>query len=613
MGEVTASLSRIRRPFALLERLSVPGRTIWQMMPIFVVFAMAFGAVAWRNDTAPDVFTDEILYTRLATRVAEEGALVWDSGRPIFVHPPLYFLAEGAFLALTADTGTSLYTAGDIFAQVYHTRTFNAVLAGLTAVVLYVLGVRLRGAGLGILFVALFLLDPFAVRTNRRAMIETMAALLTLSGLVVLLTGKEDDRRPLVRGIGAGLLLGAGLLTKDLMIFTIVAVFIFGYWELWRRFPTARRQDARALAAPFMAVGIAVLSYALVPAWALTTGYWDRFVSVKSLALQRLIGLVHTSGWNRPGVSLVELVAQRLDTYGSSYLILALGGVAAVVVLLLARRERAGRLLAVWGLVLYPIFAFVAVFGSGNDQFFYYLLLPAIILIGYAITLLLERWPCSKSTRTNWVAAVKAVTFALLVITLAFNAFLWWRDYAISVDDGYRQLAAYVRARVPPGEPINASGDVVKFRYFFPDHPITAAASPVDVREHAVRYFVLAPKDVKARYGRITPELSEWITSQGELRFATTGDSYGDIFFYFVDTSGAPLPGVESGSDVVSFPKAFAPAETGFLTPFVVGLALWTSLWVALALWLVLRPPLRFYFGRKMYRFVQISRQRWRL
>ena len=65
-----------------------------------MIFLLAAVAVDWRLDMAPDVFTDEILYTRAGIRAAAEGALVWDHGEPLFVHPPLYFLALGTFLLL---------------------------------------------------------------------------------------------------------------------------------------------------------------------------------------------------------------------------------------------------------------------------------------------------------------------------------------------------------------------------------------------------------------------------------------------------------------------------------------------------------------------------------
>ncbi len=49
-----------------------------------VVFALAFGATAYRLDFAPDLSTDEIIYTRLSNRRPRN---IWS--RPIRVHPPI--------------------------------------------------------------------------------------------------------------------------------------------------------------------------------------------------------------------------------------------------------------------------------------------------------------------------------------------------------------------------------------------------------------------------------------------------------------------------------------------------------------------------------------------
>jgi 4-amino-4-deoxy-L-arabinose transferase-like glycosyltransferase len=587
MSLVTHPLLKILEPSRMRRRLKI-GSVYAQLTAGFLIFALAFGAVAWRLERTPDIFTDEILYSRLAIRVAGEGALVWDTGRPVVIHPPLFFLVQGVYRSLVPGPPAPLYAPGDIFATVYHARSLNAVLAGLTATLLFWLGRHLRGLWLGVLLVLLFVIDPFGIRINRRAMIETLAVLLSLSGMALLLAGYRDGRLSRPRAIGAGLLMGAGLLTKDLAFTTPLAVMVFAVWEMRRRGAGLRCIGAPTLLAPFLAGGIALLSYALVLLWALAIGHWERFAAVKVLSIQRLLGLVHTSGWNRPDVSLIDFLTQRLVDYGTSYLILALGGVATVVLLVFGREKPAGRLLAAWGLVLYPVFAAVALFGSGNDQFFYFLLLPAMILFGYGLTLFLEQAETRWQKPVNWSLAKRGVVIAVVLVVLPFNIVLWWYTYGVGVDDGYRQLSSYVDSSVPSGIPINASGDDLKFRYFFPDHPIARASTPQEARDEGVQYFVLSPKDVWAHYGRVTPELADWIVTRGERRFSTVGNSYGEIYLYSVDsgaeqtTSGVPV------TENASFARSYAPAETGFIGVFLLSSGVWYGGWIALALWLYL-------------------------
>lgn len=577
------------------------------LLILSLLFLLAFGATAWNLDRAPDVFTDEILYTRAGTRLAAEGALVWDSGRPLVVHPPLYFLVEAAYLQLSGDPAAQLYTVADIFAAVAHARYLNAIFAGLTAALLYWLGQRLHSRKLGLLLALLFMLDPFGLRTNRRAMLETLAGLLSLAGMATLITalpppidlstllpgrvlGMAGELRPR-RALVGGVLLGAALLTKDLAFTALLAVGLFGLWQWWRR-----RQETGAgrLVLPYFQTAIiAALTALLVPLWAILAGHWERYADVKLLSLQRLLGLVHLSGWNRPGVSLTDLLLQRLLDYGSSYLLLGLGGLALLFLLLVARHDSRARLLATWGLVLYPFYGFVALFGSGNDQFFYYLLLPAIVLVGYALTFLPQaarqsrlgqRLPHDVRARLFQLAAL-----VLLLIFLPYNASQWTLSYHLGRDDGYRQLSRFVADNVPPDEAINASGDALKFAYFFPERPIAAAATPEEAQEQGLHYFVLAPKDVEARYGRITPQLAGWITANGQRLFAFNGDSYGLITFYYVPYTAPPGAQPPAPSPRVS------PAEGAPINSLLVLLGLWAvtlaTLWLLLPESVPVEPP----------------------
>lgn len=549
---------------------------LWDLLVALVILVVGAGLVGWRLDAAPDVFTDEIVYARAGVRVADEGALVWDWGEPIYVHPPLYFLTEAAWFGLTGDAGAPLYVAGDIFALVYHARLLNAILAGVTGALLYLLGRRLRSTYLGFLLAALFFVDPFGLRTNRRAMLETMAALLTMGGMALFLTRAVGPRsRAWPWSIAAGFVLGAALLTKEITFTTIGALLLFGGWQAWNAHSVggSAHQALGRLVPSLLVASTSLLTYSIYPLWMAGSGNWQGFVQVKSLSLRRLLGLVQTSGWNRPGLSLADFLLQRLGDYGSSLILLALGAVAAGWLLWSHRSSRTSRLLISWSVILYPFYGFVALFGVGNDQLFYYLLLPAIMLIGHAV---FAAWDEIRTER--WRKAGLAVGGLLLALLLTYNILAWWSAYGVGFDNAYYHFSGYVQERIPETEPINASGDALKFQYFTPDHPISTAATPAEAQALGITTFALAPKDVEARYGRMTQELADWITTNGRLLFSARGDSYGTVSLYDVQL-GSSLEGESSTPPDVDAAqprrRGFAPATASFVGGLLVALGLW--------------------------------------
>lgn len=579
-----------------------------------IIFTLAYAAASWHLGEAPDIFIDEILYTRVGIRVAQANQLVWDNGRPMVIHPPFYFLVEALYWKITGllslDTDPQLYAVTNIFADVYHARGLNVLIAALTAVLFYRIGTRLRSRRLGLLLAVLFLLDPFGLRTNRRAMLETLGGFLMLAGMgVYLLEIKRGrDAFNLRQALLAGALLGLALLTKDLVFTAPLTLALFGLWE-WRR---QRRAPVGAVQAEssrgsdlgaWLAASIAALAGLLFPLWVFVAGNWSRFEGVKGLALQRLIGLARLTGWNRPGVSLVDMILQRLADYGTTYLLLALGGGATLLLLRYARQSPAGRFLGTWGLVLYPFYAFLAVAGGGADQYYYYLLLPAILLVGYSAETLpqvlvprLERLALPLSS-----AGLRTLIIGLLLLLfIPYNATRWVLTYDMGRDNGYYQLAGHVEELVPPGETLNASGDRRKFNYFFPQRSIAHAATPQEAQLAQIHYFILAPRDIQARYGRGTPELAAWIVARGERLFAFEGESFGPIFLYRVDyeMTGAPQGDIDA--------LTLAPAQGAPLGSFLLILGLWL---VALgALHWLLRPGMPTP-ARQAYANMEVSRR----
>ena len=607
--------------------ISIPRRlTSKRIFDIFLAllfFLLVYGLTIYRTDQVPDLFTDEIIYTRTGIRTAGEGALVWDSGEPFLVHPPLYFLVEAAYFRMTRDPNLPLYSAGDIFTDVQSARRLNAIFAGFTASLLYLFGKRLHSRKLGVFVALVFALDPFVLRINHRAMLETFAGLLMLAGMAVFLTSGIPSsvsisrnwtppiRLPVRLGtILSGLLLGFALLAKELTIISLVALGAFGIYELTYRLSVSRRGKEtktiidhllRTIFPACTAVIISLLTYSLYPFWVGLMGSWQEFSREKLLGIRRLMGLVQLTGWNRPGISLFDLLSARLADYGASFLILGLGGLATVFLLIGFRHVKPARFLGVWGGVLYPFYAFLTIAGSGNDQFFYFLLLPAIILVGYAAFLLSEvqtiRVPSlilPTIFRKRLLPGIQWVPWILLVLLLPIGAVSWWFTYADQNDNSYEVLTEFVERNIPLEEPLNATGDPTKFRYFFPDRVIEQSTTPEEAVQAGVHYFALAPKDAKFRYGKSNPEMAAWIQTEGELVFSVTGDSYGDLFLYRVDHPGIAPPASQNEPVDTRHWRSFQPAKGGDIGVLILVLFLWVVWWVCLSTLLVIvhRPRL---------------------
>lgn len=578
-----------------------------------LIFILTFGLTVYRIDQAPDIFTDEIIYTRTGIRTAGEGALVWDSGEAFLIHPPLYFIVEAIYFTFAGEPQTTLYAAGDIFASVYSARHINALIAGLTAVILYFFGKSLHSTKLGLLLALIFSLDPFMLRINRRAMLETMAGMLVLAGMALYFVHSKPNPAwrnskwrllqsliPKPGLILSALIFGLALLTKELVFIGLVAVILFGVLQFVYHLIKPRHRDGisqiiaifiHTIYPAVLVTSIAALTYLLYPLWALYIGEWSIFSQEKSLGLKRLLGLVQLTGWNRPGFSLLDFMFQRLTDYGSSYLLIALGGVATLVLILWTRHLRPARFLIAWGLTLYPFFAFLAFAGSGNDQFFYFLIVPAIVLVGYALITVPEIKEARLSPKfmprfieriqmqgQNWAPLL------LLLVIFPYNIFQWWMNYGVGVDNGYAQFTRFVESNLPSQEPLNASGDPVKFHYFFPDRPIVDALNPQEAVSSGVEYYVISPKDFRYRYGKSNPEFAAFVQELGELIYTVNGDSYGDINLYYIDLPGEPVQVMEPENSDDRHWRSYQVAKSGFVGTLVIALLGWFTFWVFLAL-----------------------------
>ena len=137
--------------------------------------------------SAYDVWQDEVNYVDLSISFRHGQFPPRFDGDPFLLHPPLFF-------ALSALWEDLVRTSGSYFDVVDSVRALNIVFAIASAGLLYALGTRLgnryTGAAAGLVFAC----DPYIMRQNGRALLETSTLMWVLAGYLILLRGLPAPR-----------------------------------------------------------------------------------------------------------------------------------------------------------------------------------------------------------------------------------------------------------------------------------------------------------------------------------------------------------------------------------------------------------------------------------
>jgi 4-amino-4-deoxy-L-arabinose transferase-like glycosyltransferase len=219
-------IERLMMLVATLEQR--PRVLLWLLATLVALVTFALRAVFL--DRSFDVYLDEILYFRISQNVARTLQVYYDPGVPFYLHPPVFFYLEGIYLKL-------LQPGGDIVHQIYAVRYLNAILAGLSATMLFLLGRRTGGLHAGIVAAAIFALEPFTITTNSRNLLETLAMFCALAGFCIIFYSiSKPTSWP--RILGAGGLLGLALLTNEpsayITLLPLAVCFLLN-WAIPRR------------------------------------------------------------------------------------------------------------------------------------------------------------------------------------------------------------------------------------------------------------------------------------------------------------------------------------------------------------------------------------------
>ncbi len=445
--------------------------------------------------TSPDTQYDEVVYTRAAQQVAQDWHLTW-SNVAFFVHPPLSFLTQAAWLRLLGLQNAPLEQA-IVAARVVTavTMAFAILLLGLLAAYLAPAAGRTRGLVLVGLVVGIAAFDPVLLRYGRLALIEPLALIAAM--LTLCLAIRLRDARALVYVPIVGLATGLTLLTKEVTVFSLFTPVVHAV--------ICRDRRRIKVTGGGFAWGLGL--WLLFPLWAYALGLTPDFVNSQFGTFQRLIGLLQITGWNRPGVSFTSALFAQLGDYATSYLFLGLGALS-LLWLMTRALSGAARWLLAWLITSYAFAAYMTLLGTLNEQFFVYILPTAIV--GTVMT------ADAALTRLRNVKARVVIAAGAALLVLGTSITGWVRLYTTD-NSAIFSITDTIRDTLPNCATFSVTGDPDRFSYMLPGTRVAMYATGEGAQAHGIHLFILSDKDVASGYGDATAELTQWVRARGTL------------------------------------------------------------------------------------------------
>lgn len=475
----------------------------WSTPVAISVLAFAIRAIGLTRSN--ELFIDELTYTRLATTVSN-GQLPNLAGKPFLLHPPGAFVLNGLVIKIIGLSGTTMDIA-------YQLRWVNAILGAAVVGISFLIICRMTSRWTALIAATAIAFDPFILRNDTRVMLETPTTLALLAGwlaLVISMT-RPEPRLSAVASTSAGLLLGLGILTKDMAL--VPALLPIAIAVVWRK--TIRSRDALII---FCA---ALTPYTLYVITLTANGLLGQWWTAKISGVERIVGTEQISGFNEPGApSLLTRLLDQFTRFGTSYILIGVCVFAGVSASLSNNTSRRFIGLITVSTGLLGLYAAVA--GTLEEQFGYYVVVTSILSLSVVAAELLSRRRASKGP----IACV-TIAFVALTIILGIAA-------RFTTDDGYVQVRAWMTANLPTTATVGLTTDTAEFALLpHPYYGVWPSLNSLDA--HHAEYALTQDRQLSEGYGYAAPQLLVWLQQNAQPVFAFNGPSTGQTTLWRLD------------------------------------------------------------------------------
>lgn len=489
-----------------------------RLAPALAVFIAALLLRYIHLQQAHDVFIDEITYSRIAESVAIHHTVAF-FGAPFWLHPPVVFLEQALFI-------DAFHVHGSAFAVVFALRAVNVLFAAASAVFILRIVTRVAGSPAGIIAAGLFAIDPFLIRFDGRVFLEPGTMFWVLAGYYALFTALQatDRRRRNLYGVLAGLAMGVGILSNEIAL-PLIVLPLGCCLVIGRPFP---RRAVVGPAAALIAVGGAFL-LAIVAA-----GELHVLVTQQLQGVQRLVGANQATGFNRPGApSFLARIETHLGTFGAVYVVMALSLIPALYYLW--RGDAARRLIALVAFSAYTLIGYQIVFGTLEEQMFYYVDIPAILVGSIGLAHLLRRSFVVR--RSRLLGALAALTVTALVAVDAGS----WVAVHTTRDDALRSAIAWIDGHVPAGTRVAPLVDTSQL--LLNNYQVFVTKTPEQIEATQPAIAITSSLQVDQGYGFASTALTQWLRSHATAALVTSGRTFGTVTVWrlpYEEATGPP-------------------------------------------------------------------------